>query len=258
MSAGRKVDFVVAGVQKGGTTALFEYLREVPGLQLPATKEAHFFDDESVDWVKPDYDRYHALFVEDGRLRGEATPIYLYWPNSLERLRAYNPAAKLILLFRDPIERAWSHWKMEFSKRKETRPFAWCIREGRDRVRAGDREAPGHHRVFSYVERGFYGTQAERLLRLFPAQQCLLLKSEELRDRPDAVVRRICAFLGAAPPAAAVTPRLARPAAAIAYPSRLEREDVALLAELYAPELERFAAATGLSVEGWTRRRSSP
>ena len=62
-----RVSFLVAGVQKGGTSALFEYLSEIAGLQLPEVKEAHFFDDESgVDWSAPDYRSYHDLFVDDG------------------------------------------------------------------------------------------------------------------------------------------------------------------------------------------------
>jgi hypothetical protein len=254
MTSGRRVDFIVAGVQKGGTTALFRYLCEVPDLQLPRIKEAHFFDDESVDWANPDYRRYHDLFHEDGRLRGEVTPIYTYWPRSLERLRAYNPATKLIVLFRDPIERAWSHWKMEFAKGKETQPFAWCIREGRARVGAGDAAAPGHHRVFSYVERGFYGRQTRRMLELFPATQCLLLKSEDLRDQPGAVMRRVCAFLDVPHPAADAVPRIEHAAVAAAYPSRLERDDVALLAGLYREEMGRFEALSGLSTAGWAER----
>ena len=63
MRTGGVVRFLVVGVRKGGTSALFEYLREVPALQLPAVKEAHFFDDEErVDWSAPDYAPYHALF----------------------------------------------------------------------------------------------------------------------------------------------------------------------------------------------------
>lgn len=201
MSLDPKVSFLVAGVQKGGTTALFDYLAEHPGLSLPAIKEAHFFDDElSVDWRDPDYGRYHALFGnEDGepaRLRGEATPIYVYWPGSLERIAAYNPAMRLILIFRDPIERAWSHWKMEYARGAETQPFAWCIREGRGRV-AESPDTPGFHREYSYVERGFYGEQVQRVLRLFPRDQVLFLRSEDLRAEPARILCKVCDFLNA-------------------------------------------------------------
>ncbi len=155
-------------MQKGGTTALFDYLKDHPDLAMAPEKEVHFFDDEaSVDWARPDYAAYHARFDPDRPgLRGEATPIYIYWPGSIERIARYNPRAKLILLFRDPVERAWSHWRMERSRGAEALPFDVCIRQGRSRV--DDPSAPGHHRVHSYVERGFYGAQLTRLYRFFP------------------------------------------------------------------------------------------
>ncbi|MBU3076989.1 sulfotransferase domain-containing protein [Sphingomonas quercus] len=249
MTAG-KVAFLVAGVQKGGTSALFEYLRGLPDLVLPDVKEAHFFDDETrVDWASPDYAPYHALFPDDGRLRGEATPIYLYWPPALERIARYNPEMKLILLFRDPVARAWSQWQMEYAKRKETEPFAWCIRDGRRRM-ADALPFPGHHRVFSYVERGFYGSQLARALSLFPRGQLLLLRSADLKSDPDAVLARIADFLGIARPAGRIAPRLVRVAPDIAYPSRLEPEDVAYLQRIYLDEMDRFASLGGPDLFG--------
>lgn len=253
MSAGRKVEFLIAGVQKGGTSALFEYLREMPGLQLPDVKEAHFFDDEeSVDWRKPDYGAYHRLFSDDGRQWGEATPIYLYWPNSLERIAAYNPAMKLILLFRDPVERAWSHWKMEYSKRKETNSFQWCIREGRERVSTGDPAAPSHHRIFSYVERGFYGKQVEHLLRLFPRSQCLFLRSEDLRDHPADILTGICSFLDQVP-SGDFAPKIVHATRQGDYRSVLEPGDIELLNELYTADMSRFSDLTGIDARRWSR-----
>jgi hypothetical protein len=240
-----KVAFLIAGAQKCGTTALFDYLSEIPALQLPHVKEAHFFDDEDgVDWADRDYAPYHALFADDDRMRGEATPIYLYWPNALERIAAYNPAMRLILLFRDPVERAWSHWKMEYAKGKEIEPFAWCIREGRARMASGS-PYPGFHRVYSYVERGFYGRQLARVLRLFPRDQVLLIGSHTLRDDPSAELGRVCRFLGVAPPAGSVERRVSRPAATIAYPSDLAEADVTFLQRQFAEEMERFRALGG-------------
>ena len=103
------VNFIVVGVQKAGTTALFDYLGDSPAVALSKVKEVHFFDDETVDWSKPDYGPYHAQFESSApaALHGEATPIYLYWPGSLERIAAYNPDIRLIVMLRDPVERAW-------------------------------------------------------------------------------------------------------------------------------------------------------
>jgi len=246
----KRVGFLIAGVQKAGTTALFDYLAEIPGLELPAVKEAHFFDDEDrVDWAEPDYRPYHALFRNADALWGEATPIYLYWPNALERIRAYNPAMKLILLFRDPVERAWSHWKMEYARGKETEPFAWCIREGRARMAEGT-PYPGFHRVYSYVERGFYGRQLARLLTLFPPHQLLLLASDTLKRDPTAAIGTICAFLNVAPPPGPIAPRISRPAADLSYPTTLSDSDVIFLQRQFADELARFRLLGGESALG--------
>jgi hypothetical protein len=238
--AEKRVDFLIVGAQKAGTTALFDYLAEIPALELPAVKEAHFFDDdEGVDWDAPDHAPYHALFTDPTRLWGEATPIYIYWPNALERIRAYNPAIRLIFLVRDPIERAWSHWKMEYARGKETEPFGWCIRDGRARM-ADAAPYPGFHRVYSYVERGFYGRQLARALDLFPREQMLILPSDELRLDPTQAIARICDFLRIARPDRAVQPRISRPAAKIDYPATLAQEDVTFLQRHYADDIARF------------------
>jgi hypothetical protein len=243
--AGKRVGFLIAGVQKAGTTALHDYLSELPALELPAVKEAHFFDDEErVDWQAPDYSPYHGLFADRSRLWGEATPIYLYWPNALERIRDYNPAMKLILLFRDPVERAWSHWKMEYARGKETEPFGWCIRDGRARMAAAS-PYPGFHRVYSYVERGFYGRQLARALELFPRRQLLLLGSDALRRDPDSAIEQICEFLGTPPPAAPIAPKNSRPAANIPYPAILTERDVTFLQRQFADEMAYFRLLSG-------------
>jgi hypothetical protein len=245
------VSFLVAGVQKGGTTALHSYLLEHPELNMGEPKEVHYFDDEAETWARPDYARYHAAFASPGgRLSGEATPIYVYWPESLERIRAYNMAMRLILLFRDPVERAWSQWKMEYARGAETQPFAWCVREGRSRV-AESRDPPGHHRVFSYVERGLYGAQLQRVYSLFPREQVLLLLADDLKQQPDQTLRRVCRFLDVAEPARVVEPRDVFVARPFAYPSVLTTDDRQHLRSIFAPDLELFMEMSGLPVRHW-------
>lgn len=242
MSEDPRVSFIIAGVQKGGTTALFDYLQDSADLALSRVKEVHFFDDDARDWSRPDYADYHAQFPPaDGRLWGEATPIYLYWPNALERIRAYNPAIRLIVLLRDPVQRAWSHWRMEYARGAETEPFAWCIRQGRQRL--FDSEPWGHHREFSYVERGFYGEQLERLYGLFPREQVLVLQSEALRADPAGALACVRTFLGL-PPAPEPRPREVHVGRKMSYPSQLTEEDVAYLRDVYRLDQVRIAQLT--------------
>ncbi|SFK26951.1 sulfotransferase [Methylorubrum salsuginis] len=249
------VGLFVAGVQKCGTTSLFHYLAAHPGLQPPRVKEIHFFDDESRDWSLGEYGPLEEAFEGEarGRIRFEATPIYIFWPPALARLKAYNPQARLILLFRDPIARAYSHWCMMVRQGAENLSFGSCVREGRARLPADD---PGH--VFwatkSYVERGFYGAQLSRVLSLFPAEQVLLLAAEDLRHRHRDVLSRIAAFLGIDPfpPLDLIlehrtprVPHLARPTSA----------DHDHLHGLYAADLPQFARLSGLDISGWAAAR---
>jgi len=238
------VNFIIAGVQKGGTTALFDYLSDEPGIALSRVKEVHFFDDEAQDWARPDYAAYHRHFdAPAGGPCGEATPIYAYWPNSLQRIAAYNPAMRIVLVLRDPVQRAWSHWRMEYARGAETQPFAWCIRDGRKRL--FDAEPWGHHREFSYVERGFYGEQVERLLAIFPREQVLILRSEDLRGDPAPVLSAVRAFIGL-PPGPLAAAREVHVGRDMDYGSELTDADVGFLRDLYARDMARLRDLTGL------------
>ncbi len=162
----RQLDFIVAGVQKAGTTTIFDYLRQHPDLSVPRRKELHFFDDETVTWEAPDYSRLDAWFDpgDAGRPRFDVTPIYTFWPRSMARIRAHSPDAKIIVLFRDPIERAWSHWCMEFARNNDPLAFDKAIREGRRRL--DDDSMPRRWRVYTYVDRGLYAGQARPINRI--------------------------------------------------------------------------------------------
>ena len=251
MRAPPVIDFLVAGVQKGGTTALADYLRGHPQLGVPAAKELHIFDDEQLQWEAPDLSAHLQAFhgLEDRRRWGEATPIYLYWPDSLERIARYRRDMRLILLFRDPVERAWSQWRMETDRGFDDAPaFGWAIREGRERVAASPK---GAHRVYSYVERGFYGGQLARLDALFPREQILMLRSEDLAEEPEGTLERVHRFLSvdAHPPQ-----KLLRSNVGGNSGSTMPPADRAYLCDLYAADLAAFARSSGLDVAGWARR----
>jgi len=191
----RRVDFFVCGTQKGGTTALDTYLRAHPEICMANRKEVHFFDKEgNFSGGKPDYSKYHSVFSpqDSHRLLGEATPIYMYWHAAPRRIWEYNREAKLIVLLRNPIERAYSHWNMERSRNADTLSFWDAIQSERERVREA---LPFQHRVYSYVCRGFYLEQLRKLWMFFPEDQVLVLKSEFLRKHPVEALREVTDFL---------------------------------------------------------------
>ena len=248
-----RVGLFVIGVQKAGTTSLDAYLRRHPMLSGPREKETHFFDNEHLDWADPPWDRLHALYPGNaaGRLRFEATPISSFWPPALARIRHYNPAAKLILLLRDPIERAWSHWSMEHRRGVEPLSFSAAIRAGRDRLPADDPLAPAW-REFSYVERGFYAGQLRRARLLFPATQILCLDAAALRRDNATTLGRIAAFAQISPfPAlAAVEENVG-----VATDNGPSPDDAALLRALYRADLVALTEMTGLDIGQWPTLR---
>ncbi|WP_395337628.1 sulfotransferase (plasmid) [Novosphingobium sp. BL-8H] len=256
MNVQENVSVFVCGAQKGGTTSLYAHFLEHPDLQDPNEKEIHFFDDETVDWHDPCYDLLHARF--DGpagaRLRYDITPIYQFWPNALSRIAEYNPDAKLIFLFRDPYERALSHWAMEFARRAENLDFRRAIREGRNRLSDLPRNAPAW-REYSYLERGLYGEQIEKALQLFPADQMLFLRSEDLRDDHVTTLKSIEEFLGISP-FPDTGPKREHRRYATPETSGAGPDDLALIARFVALDLEKFSQLSGLDISGWPTRNA--
>ena len=188
-----RVDFVIGGTQKGGTSALDSFLRQHPEVCMPQTKkELHFFDREADD---TDYEKYHANFKpkSEQRVIGEASPIYMYWETAPYRIWKYNPKTKWILALRNPVERAFSAWNMETKRGKEKLPFAEAIEKEPERCREA---LPLQHRVYSYVDRGFYAHQVRRLFNIFGKEKCLILLNEELRSDHKETLRRVFEFLG--------------------------------------------------------------
>jgi Sulfotransferase domain len=193
-----RVDFVIGGTQKGGTSALDSFLRQHPEICMPSTrKELHFFDREEEkpepDWRR--YKKYHTNFKPKPQQRviGEASPIYMYWETAPYRIWKYNPKMKWILILRHPIERAFSAWNMETKRGKEKLSFAEAIEKEPERCREA---LPFQHRVYSYLDRGFYAHQVRRLFNIFGKEQVLIMLSEELKNDHNKTLQRVFEFLG--------------------------------------------------------------
>jgi hypothetical protein len=241
------IDFLICGTQKGGTSALDAYCRQHQDLLMADAKEVHFFDNESLFRNgKPDYRQYHQHFPphEEGKLRGEATPVYMYWPNAPARIHAYNPDIRLIVILRDPVERAYSHWQMEFHRGYETLPFGKAVREEAARLQQADAD---HRRVYSYVDRGRYLHQLELLWSLFGREHVLVVFNEDLRQSPAAVLQQISVFLGI-PAFTAIEERTEN---AQDYDNPMTAEDRAWLHAVFEPEIANLEVALGKKLEFW-------
>lgn len=196
MLKNKKVDFLIAGVQKGGTTALDKYLRDHSDIAMAVKKEIHFFDKEvNFKAKKVDYDKYHSHWRKEDsdKIVGESTPIYIYWNNAIKRVFNYNPEVKIILVLRNPVLRAYSQWNMTKDRGQENLDFSQAIRFEEKRLR---KSLPLQNRNFSYVDRGFYSEQVRELYRYFDSEQILILKQEELFHEPNSTLNMVARFLG--------------------------------------------------------------
>ena len=207
-ATGALPDFVVIGAQKGGTTFLYHLLVQHPYVEPAASKEVHFFDnlfDLGVEWYRW---RFPAPRRKDGRrtITGEATPYYLFHPHAAKRMAQVIPRARLIVLLRNPVDRAYSHHQMAVRnavrRGENPRKFeealeveAAKLRGERNKMLEDERHDSFEHQRFSYLSRGVYVDQLLRWSEFFPKEQMLVLKSEDLFECPAPTLKLVEDFL---------------------------------------------------------------
>lgn len=242
-----KVDFIVCGTQKGGTKALDAYLRAHPEICMAKRKELHFFDSDNLFRSgSPDHGMYHACFDPQPthKIVGEGTPIYMYWNSAPRRMWQYNPSLKLIVLLRNPIERAYSHWNMCREQKQDTLSFWDAIQTEMERCRSA---LPNQHRLYSYVDRGFYSAQLRRLWSFFPKNQVLILKSDDLKNSPQQALRDTCDFLGVS----GFPDTDAKSVHALPYVSDLDPREKQYLLSVYEYEIRSLERMLGWDCGDW-------
>lgn len=216
------IDFLIIGAQKSGTTSLFEYMRRHPEIYMPPEKEIAFFDVDQA--YRRGFDWFEAAVTADapaGASCGTASVGYMTgtplrdipleaWDPRLQpegesveelipkRIRDVLPDVKLFCVLRDPVERAYSHYKMAVLEGQESQPFEEAI--------AGLMEphAMRHARAVAtgcngYIARGEYERILAGFLRVFPRDQLMVTLSDDLATSPEAVLPSIFGFLGVAP-----------------------------------------------------------
>jgi hypothetical protein len=205
----RLPDFIIAGAQKSGTTSLWSYLCEHPRVEAPMTKEMSFFDvnfHRGLDW----YRMHFPLRGADGScggagestLTGESTAYYMFHPLAAQRIARLLPNVKIILLLRNPVDRAFSHYQLKLRRLQETKSFEEAIDTESKRL-AGEHDkivadesyySPRHDR-FSYLARGQYLPQLRRWQEYFPEQRLLILESGDFFRHTGQVFDRVLDFL---------------------------------------------------------------
>lgn len=214
-------NFFVVGAAKSGTTSLYEYMKMHPQVYMAPIKETHHFSTD-IDNTKfrPNYarslnkdlskfletdmkegifhafvkewDQYEKLFanVQDEIAIGEITNSYLYSQEAAKNIRQKFPDAKVIMMLRNPVERAFSHYLMDLRIGYETADFMTALKKDMAR----DPKGWGISNL--YVEIGMYAEQVKRFMEVFPEQQRRIYLFDDFKKNPGAVVKDMFAFLG--------------------------------------------------------------
>lgn len=197
-----KPNFFIVGAPKCGTTALYEYLRPHPNIFMPRVKEPHFFakDLGTYPFIKTldDYTKLFAERAEQHLAVGEASVYYLRSSAAIPNIRAFNPAAKIIAMFRNPVEMVHSLHSQLLYVSEESEPdfeTAWRL-QGQRRDGIGLPPASRGGFLVQYAEVGAFGTQAERLLSTFPPAQVKIILYDDFAASPQAVYDDVIRFLG--------------------------------------------------------------
>lgn len=208
-------DLVLAGVQRSGTTALFEALYRLPTVERPRRgKGSHYFSynyHRGWEWFQSQFPtRRWAEMVEsrhgDRLFCFDACPYYLFHPFAVERMAQALPGIKIMVMLRDPVRRAESHFHHSVSNGHETLPFPEALAAEQARLAGEDDRMQedwtywSHsHEHHSYVSKGRYADQIERLFRHYPKDQVMIVQSEAFYREPNEVLASVTDWLGLPP-----------------------------------------------------------
>ncbi|MEJ7841875.1 MAG: sulfotransferase domain-containing protein [Rubrobacter sp.] len=197
-------DFTIIGAQKCGTSSLYHLLRRHPNVEPSRRKEIHYFDihfDKGIGWYKS---HFTSASRGVGRkvISGESSPYYLFHPHAPKRMAAAVPGVKLIVLLRNPVDRAYSHYQAAARHQRESLGFEAALEAEAERLQ-GEREkmladesyVSFEHQHFSYLAKGIYVDQLLDWSKFFHDDQMLVLKSEDYFERPREVLKPVLDLL---------------------------------------------------------------
>ncbi len=188
----KQLDFMCIGVQKGATTSIHQILKQHPQIFLPNVKEVLFFDrdenfEQGISWYQE-----HFKEAKSTQTIGEVCPSYIYDAKAPKRIYDYNPNIKLILILRNPADRAFSQYKMRVGRGDEKRRFEDAVKTELQKIKNNeDYPLPEH-----YIARGFYDKQIIRYFELFDKKNILiLLFKKDFLDNKKETIKKILDFI---------------------------------------------------------------
>lgn len=225
--------FLIVGFMKSATTTLFDYIVEHPNVQAPIRKELHYFTRELV----PNYDpalfglEYHEQLnvrKAGSKLCGEASPSYIV---AADRIVAFNPSTKIIILLRDPVERALSQYKQYV---------------GFQLLQADALPDDGQLETLNFVQDSGYERHIASFLEKFPARNVMLISFEEFCAAPGEAMKHVFRFLGLVPMVVVGDKRMSK-SPAVSEPSTLRERLTTYFADkrgAIIPLIEKYGPVT--------------
>jgi hypothetical protein len=212
-------DYLIIGAKKGGTSSLINWLIQHPAnlRMFPSfqpLKSPHFFDinfHQGERWYRGHFPTERVRRRHPGAVVGEASPYYMFHPAAAERAHTVVPDAKIITVLRNPVSRAYSNYWDRVSAGTETLPTfeeALEAEESRlahvdfDRLRTDPTYYSLEHDQFTYLARGRYLEHLESWLDIYPLDQIMVLRAEDMYADPEAVFTSVQRFLGISPSSA--------------------------------------------------------
>ena len=193
-----KVDFFIVGAPKAGTTSLYHYLNEHPQVEMSLQKEPDYFSDKAIQSQGLYYnknridteEKYNGLFNTQKKdvIFGEGSVSYLFYPTVAQDIKAYNPNAKIIIMLRNPINRAFSHYLMDYRLGLVSDSF-------KDIINKKSKHKNAHLFYQQYIKVGEYTTQLKRHFDIFDKQNILLIDYEDFKSDVASTVDAVYSFL---------------------------------------------------------------
>ncbi len=191
-----KVDFFIVGAPKAGTTSLYKYLNQHQDVVMSSVKEPNYFSNEELESQDlyyaskniTDEKDYHSLFQANGEKKklGEASVSYLFYPKVSKRIFTYNKDAKIIIILRNPVDRAYSHYKMDFR-------LGFVKRDFEDLVLNNNQEGSLFYQ--QYIDLGLYHLQVKSYIDEFGSTNVCVMFYEDLKKDRATFVNNIFSFL---------------------------------------------------------------
>ncbi|NEQ73263.1 MAG: tetratricopeptide repeat protein [Okeania sp. SIO2C9] len=193
-------NFIIIGSQKSGTTSLANYINQHPQVLQAIKKETHFWSGEfhrGIDWYLA---HFPSIPQSQNFITGEATPNYLVNYKVAERIYSLLPDIKLFVILRNPVYRAFSQYHHWQRLNWEDRSFEVAINQELEILKTTPKQPQGDKKYWqlpgNYIGRGVYIEFIQKWMEVFPREQFLILRGEDLYQAPDITMKQVFDFLG--------------------------------------------------------------